>query len=227
MKTSFYAAYYGLLAAAAVGNMLATAQASAMTAQERVTMFNMEDFVFTLGGPEPDTLVDGQQLRLATVSQIPALEGYGVSMGIVNLDPCTINLPHIHPRATEMLYVIKGDLRVAFLEENGGEGVVVNDVSQGDVAFFPQGLIHYQQNLGCEPASFIAALNSDDPGAVLIATQFFALPIEAIQATINIEVPALQPFIDGLPEAPGLARRRCLQACGLLDDDEDLSYNFD
>ncbi|CAN0395162.1 unnamed protein product, partial [Ectocarpus sp. 12 AP-2014] len=105
-------------------------------------------------------------------------------MALVNLDACTINLPHIHPRATEMQYVINGEhLRVAFVEENGGEGAVVNDLSQGDVTFFPQGLIHYEQNLGCEPVTFLAALNNDDPGAVTITTRFFELPSEAIQVS--------------------------------------------
>ena len=55
-------------------------------------------------------------------------------------------------------------LRVAFVEDNGGEGAVVKDLYQGDVAFFPQGLIHYQQHLDCEPATFLAALDSEDPG---------------------------------------------------------------
>ena len=81
----------------------------------------------------------------------------------------------------QMLYVIEGNMRSAFVEENGGEGAVVNDLYQGDVMFFPQGLIHYQQNLGCEPATFLAALNNEDPGAVTITTRFFELPTEAIQ----------------------------------------------
>ena len=72
---------------------------------------------------------------------------------------------------------------VAFIEENGGEGAVANDLYQSDVAFFPQGLIHYQQNLDCEPATFLAALNSEDLGAVTITTRFFELPTEAIQVT--------------------------------------------
>ena len=81
-----------------------------------------------------------------------------------------------------MLYTIEGaHLRVAFVEENGGDGAVVNDLSKGDVAFFPQGLIHYQQNLDCEPATFLAALNSEDPGVVTITTRFFELPTEAVQ----------------------------------------------
>ncbi|CAN0246633.1 unnamed protein product [Laminaria digitata] len=85
-----------------------------------------------------------------------------------------------------MLYTIKGNqLRVAFVEENGGEGSVVNDLYEGDVAFFPQGLIHYQQNLDCEPATFLAALNSEDAGVVTITTNFFQLPSEAIQVSYD------------------------------------------
>ena len=84
----------------------------------------------------------------------------------------------------QMLYTIEGNqLRVAFVEENGGEGAVVNDLVAGDVAFFPQGLIHYQQNLDCYPATFLAALNSEDPGVVTITTNFFQLPSEAIQVS--------------------------------------------
>ncbi|CAM9923374.1 unnamed protein product [Ectocarpus sp. 6 AP-2014] len=225
MKTSFCSAA-GLVVAA--GFMSSTAQASGVvTAQQQITMFNPEDFVFTLGGPEPDAPVDGFQIRAATLGQIPALDGQGIAMALVNLDACTINLPHIHPRATEMMYVINGEhLRVAFVEENGGEGAVVNDLSQGDVSFFPQGLIHYEQNLGCEPVTFLAALNNDDPGAVTITTRFFELPSEAIQASLNFEDPALQKLIESLPDAPAEARGQCLERCGLADGGDGFSYSY-
>eukprot|EP00752_Nemacystus_decipiens_P018324 g16440.t1 len=190
-------------------------------------MFNPEDFAFSLGGPEPSAPVNGFQIRGVNLNNLPALEGQGISMALVNLDACTINLPHIHPRATEMLYVIEGHMRSAFVEENGGEGAVVNDLYQGDVMFFPQGLIHYQQNLGCEPATFLAALNNEDPGAVTITTRFFELPSEAIQASLNFEDPELQALIESLPEAPAAARRQCLKMCGLDNGEDNLSYDYD
>ena len=89
----------------------------------------------------------------------------------------------------QMLYVIEGNIRAAFVEENGGEGAVVNDLYAGDVMFFPKGLIHYQQNLGCEPATYLAALNNEDPGAVTITTRFFELPSEAIQVISRRRMP--------------------------------------
>lgn len=67
-------------------------------------MFNPEDFVFTIGGPEPEGLFPdiGFQLGVATLGQLPALEGQGISMAIVNLDACSILPPHYQPRAAEM-----------------------------------------------------------------------------------------------------------------------------
>ena len=55
---------------------------------------------------------------------------------------CPSNRPACVP-FVQMLYTIKGNgLRVAFVEENGGEGAVINDLYEGDVTFFPQALIY-------------------------------------------------------------------------------------
>jgi hypothetical protein len=37
------------------------------------------------------------------------------------------------------------------------------------------------QNMGCEPAVYISALNSEDPGVVTISERTFTLPSEALQ----------------------------------------------
>ena len=67
-------------------------------------MFNPKDFVFSLGGPGPEGPApdNGVQFRGVNLNQLPALEGQGIAMGLVNLDACAINLPHLHPRATEV-----------------------------------------------------------------------------------------------------------------------------
>ncbi|GJZ08409.1 germin, RmlC-like cupin domain protein [Tanacetum coccineum] len=43
----------------------------------------------------------------------------------------------------------------------------------GDVFVFPQGLIHFQQNVGNGYALAIAALSSQNPGAITIADAVF------------------------------------------------------
>jgi oxalate decarboxylase/phosphoglucose isomerase-like protein (cupin superfamily) len=80
-----------------------------------------------------------------------------------------MNTPHTHPRAAEFLYVVSnGQLEAGFIEENGAR-FVINTLTQGQGTIFPKGSIHFQANLGCEPLTFVAALNDEDPGASQIA----------------------------------------------------------
>ena len=58
------------------------------------------------------------------------------------------------------------NLQVGFVEENSNrpDKAHINNLTDGQVTIFPQGYIHFEQNLGCKPAKFISALNSEDPG---------------------------------------------------------------
>ena len=79
-----------------------------------------------------------------------------------------MNTPHTHPRATEFLFLVNGQMEVGFIEENGAR-FVINAMAPGQGTIFPKGSIHYQINLGCDPLTFVAALNDEDPGASQIA----------------------------------------------------------
>lgn len=70
--------------------------------QEKIAGFAPEDFVLSLGGPDPDNAVDGVQVRPAVFQTFPALEGQGLTMGVFNVDACAVNPPHTHPRAAEV-----------------------------------------------------------------------------------------------------------------------------
>ena len=128
--------------------------------QEQITLFNEEDFTFALGGPEPDNLVDNFQLRGVNLNQLPALEGQGISMALVNLGPCAINLPHVHPRATEVsksLSRCRTQLLPVFnrAAEMHGVGLAV-------------GKLHFERKLAADvvetPAIHIATLLTGRPG---------------------------------------------------------------
>jgi len=184
------------------------------TALGRRQAFDKNDFVFDLAGSTPVSTPAGTIQPLG-VSQLPSLAGQGVSYTLFNIEPCGINLPHVHPRATELLYVIHGqNLRTAFTEENGGR-VIVNDISTGVATFFPEGLIHYQQNLSCEKSTYLSALNHEDPGVVTVTTQFFSLPEEAIAGSIGEDSNVVRQLIDGLPVGPADGRKSCMIECGL------------
>ena len=185
------------------------------TAIGRRQQFQAKDFVFDLQGSAPDSITPAGTIQALTVDKLPSLAGQGVSYTLFNIEPCGINLPHSHPRATELIYVISGEqLRTAFVEENGGR-VIVNDIGKGEATFFPEGLIHYQQNLSCEPATYISALNSEDPGVVTITTQFFQLPDEALQGSLGQPSSTVAELVAGLPAGPAEGHRRCIEKCGL------------
>jgi oxalate decarboxylase/phosphoglucose isomerase-like protein (cupin superfamily) len=178
--------------------------------------FEAIDFVYPLAGVEAESNGLGGTIRALSVSTLPSLEGQGIAYTLFEIEPCGINLPHVHPRATEMIYVDQGEnLRTAFVEENGGR-LITNDITRGQVTFFPQGLVHYQQNLGCSPVVFLSALNSEDPGVLSVASQTFLLTDnEALSSTLD-QVESLSDRLrDGLPAGPAEGRRSCLRRCEL------------
>ena len=83
--------------------------------------------------------------------------------------PCGLATPHYHPRAAEFLYMLTGtNIRAGFLLENGIR-LVENDLSPNQAMLFPKNSFHYQANLGCDPVTFVAGWNHEDPGAATVA----------------------------------------------------------
>ena len=187
------------------------------TRQQFRDQFNPLDFVFDLKGKKPSRTAGGS-VRVGNVEDVPALYGEGISAALFTLEPCAVNLPHVHPHATELLYVINGDegkfLQTAFVEPNGGR-TIVNKIGVGEVTFFPEGLLHYQQNFGCKRMQFFSALNSPDPGVSTMTFAFASLPDEAIRTSFGLEGNEVSRLVSGLPEGPAQGQRQCWKKCGL------------
>lgn len=83
----------------------------------------------------------------------------------------------------------------------------------GQVTVFPQGLIHYQQNLGCEPVDYISGLNNEDPGVVTLPERFFQLPFEAVASSLGTSDAETLSIRAGLPANPAEGRSECLKRC--------------
>lgn len=175
--------------------------------------FNASDFVYNLDSASAVLTNGGGSIRPLLVDQMPALAGQKISMVLFELLPCGIIIPEVHPRATEMIYVIQGaNLQVGFAEENGGR-FLINVLQQGQVTFFPQGLIHFQQNLGCSKVKYIAGLNNEDPGVLSMSTQTFGLPAYALESTFNQTLAEIQAIKAGLPPGPAAGYGNCLATC--------------
>lgn len=58
-------------------------------------------------------------------------------------------------------------LQVGFLLENGAR-LVQGSLAPGQGFIFPKTSFHYQSNIGCEPATFVAGFNHEDPGVAFV-----------------------------------------------------------
>jgi len=115
----------------------------------------------------------GSKVTPVFASQLPGLNTLGISMARVDIAPWGVNPPHLHPRATEILTVLEGTLEVGFITSNPENRHFRKVLHKGDVFVFPIGLIHYQRNIGYDNVVAIAALSSQNPGAITIGNAVF------------------------------------------------------
>ncbi|KAK1421187.1 hypothetical protein QVD17_23349 [Tagetes erecta] len=119
----------------------------------------------------------------ASLHEFPGLLGQSVSYAILEFPVGSINPLHIHPRATELLFVIAGSLQVGFVDTN--KTLYSQKLETGDMFVFPKGLVHFQYNSNTtEPALAVSAFGSASAGTQSIANSVFNSTIyEGILAT--------------------------------------------
>ncbi|OAL44959.1 RmlC-like cupin [Pyrenochaeta sp. DS3sAY3a] len=148
--------------------------------------------VFSFNGATPAPGAKGGATKAANIETFPILTGLGISTTLGFLEPCGINTPHVHPRATEFLTLVEGsNLKFGYVLENGlvkaGQNPeIAGALNKFEGTVFPQGSIHFQFNDNCEKATFVAALNSEDPGTSQVAQNFFALNANVLDATLGL-----------------------------------------
>lgn len=108
-----------------------------------------------------------------TATQIPGLNTLGISSVRIDYALNGLNPPHTHPRATEILAVLKGTLYAGFVTSNPENRLFSKVLKKGDVFVFPMGLIHFQLNVGKTNAVAISSLSSQNPGVITIANAVF------------------------------------------------------
>jgi quercetin dioxygenase-like cupin family protein len=107
------------------------------------------------------------------VDKIQGLNTLGVSLARIDFAPNGLNPPHIHPHATEIFVVVKGNLYVGFVTSNPDYHFFTKVLNAGDVFVFPISLIHFQFNVGSTDALAFSGLNSQNPGRITIADIIF------------------------------------------------------
>ncbi|CAI0433732.1 unnamed protein product [Linum tenue] len=115
----------------------------------------------------------GSNVTLVNVDRLKGLNTLGISLARIDYAPYGgLNPPHTHPRATEILVVVKGSLYVGFVTSNPPK-LFTKTLNVGDVFVFPIGLIHFQLNVANTNAIAFAGLSSQNPGTITIANAVF------------------------------------------------------
>ncbi|CAL5354002.1 putative germin-like protein 2-2 [Camellia sinensis] len=133
----------------------------------------------------------GFSIAPVTVAQLPGLNTLGLTMVRFDYAPSGIVPPHSHPRATEIITVLKGTIEVGFVTSNPDNRLISKVLHMGDVFVFPVGLIHFQRNVGWENAISISALSSQNPGLVFASGAVFGsnppMPVDLVAKAFQID----------------------------------------
>jgi quercetin dioxygenase-like cupin family protein len=101
----------------------------------------------------------------------PALNSQGLALARFDYAKGGLVPAHTHPRASEVLYVTKGELYVGFVDTAGK--LFSATLKKGDVWLFPRGLVHFQLNVAGGRAVSVSVLNGQNPGVQLMASALF------------------------------------------------------
>src|SRR3954449_11884327 len=125
----------------------------------------MQPFKFPLEKSKPFVDVAGGVVRFAKKLDFPALNGLAIAS--IHLNPGGIRIPHWHPNANEMDYVISGRARIDLFgpanAENPGGVTQQFHLEAGEISFLPQGWFHSITNAGPGVLHILVIFNSDSP----------------------------------------------------------------
>jgi hypothetical protein len=99
--------------------------------------------VFDYNNITPAAGAKGGSILLATVTNFPILEALGLSGAFSSIEPCGLNIPHLHPRANEMLTVLEGVLDTGFVQEDGFDTEIETRLGKYQATLFPMGSMHW------------------------------------------------------------------------------------
>ena len=172
-----------------------------------------EDWLFDFTKDDKYTFSPGGVVN-ANAATFPATVGQGMTMAMLNLGPCSMLPPHLHPRATNFVVAVSGQTRTFMINENGAR-TVTEVLTPGKMTIFPQGSVHSMMNIGCENAQLISALNSDDTGTTNLANAFFSLPSNITGPIVGAGVNTQSIFnqVPGVGTGAAFGPEQCIAAC--------------
>ncbi|GAQ79043.1 hypothetical protein KFL_000230230 [Klebsormidium nitens] len=134
----------------------------------------------------------------ANSANFPALRSQGLSSALFAIRPCGQTLPHTHPRASEIVYVISGGpVLFGFVDTN--HTAHLNLLRAGEMTVIPRGMLHFSQNFGTGDVIYFSAFNSQNPGVITQSKGLFNLPPEVVATTFSLPLDQVRAINGSLP----------------------------
>ncbi|XP_076925497.1 auxin-binding protein ABP19a-like [Bidens hawaiensis] len=153
-----------------------------------VATVTVDDFVSTsLRGAGNTSNIIKAAVTPAFSTQLPGLNGQGISIARLDLAAGGVVPFHTHPGGSELLLVTQGFITAGFV--SSANTAYVKTLKKGDIMVFPQGLLHFQVNAGGVTAVAFASFSSPTPGLQILDFALFAndLPSKLVEATTFLD----------------------------------------
>lgn len=119
---------------------------SSITRVEFVNQLSDSDMVYDFSKVIPDPYNPGSVLN-ANAATFPLMIGTGMTIAQLNLGPCAMLAPHLHPRGHNVVVAVSGSTRTYMRPENGAKDVWTT-LTPGKMTMFWGGSIHWMTNEG-------------------------------------------------------------------------------
>ncbi|KAK4757891.1 hypothetical protein SAY87_019192 [Trapa incisa] len=164
-------------------------QTAAGFACKSLNKVTIDDFTFSgLDKPGNKSALAKVSFNAFTVDEIPGLNGLGLTLGRIDMDPKSAFPMHSHPGTTEAVLMVQGTVTAGFISSTANT-VYSKTLNPGDAIVMPAGLLHFVVNSGNKPASAYVFLNSELPPIQATSLALFQndLPTDVVQATTFLD----------------------------------------
>jgi oxalate decarboxylase/phosphoglucose isomerase-like protein (cupin superfamily) len=125
---------------------------------------------------------EGGTLRGVTKDNFPVLQG--LAFQFIDLEAGAVREPHIHPNAAQLDIALSGRARVGIV--GPGDYDQLLELEPGDMAFTPQGYLHWIENIGREPLRFGLLLSNEQPETIELSEMLSGTSGEILTGVLGL-----------------------------------------
>jgi oxalate decarboxylase len=141
-----------------------------------------QPFSYSLYKQKPNVSTKGGEARVVDSSNFPISKA--IAAALVTVHPGGLREMHWHPNADEWLYVISGKARITLFAAVAKARTM--DFEAGDIAYIPQSMGHYIENVGDIDLSFLETFRSSYYASISLSDWMSHTPPELVEAHTHL-----------------------------------------